>query len=123
LKHKRKAVFVDIKELEEIINQLQEAVRKLRRKAEKDIEKQIKRERLLTAEEVAKMLQIHKYTVYDLVKRDSLPVVRIYPRALRFFWPEVQKWVKQRSLVVEEKMRLVSERKREKEKKGTRKHR
>ena len=84
MKHKRKAVFVDIKELEEIINQLQEAVRKLRRKAEKDIEKQIKRERLLTAEEVAKMLQIHKYTVYDLVKRDSLPVVRIYPRALRF---------------------------------------
>ena len=113
MKYNRKAVFVDIKEVERIIKQLQGAVKKLRRKAEREIEKQGKTEKLLTAEEVAKMLQVHKYTVYDLVKRHGLPAVKLYPRVLRFSWPEVQKWLKQRSLAAEEKIRLISDRKRE----------
>lgn len=113
MKHNRKAVFVDIKEVERIIKQLQGAVKKLRRKAEKEIEKQGKTEKLLTAEEVAKMLQVHKYTIYDLVKRQGLPVVKLYARVLRFSWPEVQRWLKQRSGEGKEKLRLISERKRE----------
>ncbi|MFQ6065842.1 MAG: helix-turn-helix transcriptional regulator [bacterium] len=117
MKYKRKAVFVDIKEVEEIIKKLQGEVRKLRKKAEKKIQKEVEREKLLGAEELAKMLGLHKYTIYELVKNDGLPVVKIYPRALRFSWPDVQKWLKKRSLTVEEKMRLISERKREKEKK------
>ncbi len=111
MKYNRKAVFVDVKEVERIIKQLQGAVKRLRKKAEREIEKEMKTEKLLTAEEVAKILQVHKYTVYDLVRRHGLPVVKLYPRVLRFSWPEVQNWLKQRSGGVDDKMRLVKERK------------
>jgi len=118
LKYKRKAVFVNIKEVEEIANQFQRAMRELRKKAEKKIQKEVETEKLLTAEELSEMLGLHKYTIYELVKNDGLPVVRIYPRALRFSWPDVQKWLKKRSFAVEEKMRLISKRKRKKDLKG-----
>jgi len=109
LKYKRKAVFVDITDVEEIMSQLQGAVKKLRRKAEREIEKRVKTEKLLTAEEVAKILQVHKYTIYDLVKRHGLPVVKLYPRVLRFSWPEVQDWMKQRRGGVRYRVKLVNE--------------
>ena len=118
MKYKRKAVFVNIKEVEEIANQFQRAMRELRKKAEKKIQKEVETEKLLTAEELSEMLGLHKYTIYELVKNDGLPVVRIYPRALRFSWPDVQKWLKKRSFAVEEKMRLISKRKRKKDLKG-----
>jgi excisionase family DNA binding protein len=48
-------------------------------------------EELLTAEELAPKLKVQTGTVYQLVRRDAIPHVRINHKILRFRLSEVQK--------------------------------
>ena len=48
---------------------------------------------LLTSDEVAAMLRVKRRTVYDLVRNQGLPVVRLGVRCLRFKPTAVEAWL------------------------------
>ncbi len=50
---------------------------------------------LLTVPQVAKKLGLSRTTVYVLINREGLPVVR-FGRAVRISAPSLQKWVEER---------------------------
>ena len=53
-------------------------------------------DKLLTAKQVAEALNIHRYRLYQLVRTETIPVVRI-GRALRFRPEELEAWIKRHS--------------------------
>ena len=72
---------------------------RLRKQAERAREK----DRLMTAEQVAEYLGIHRYTVYQLVKNHGFPVIKLYPRVQRFDKEEIRKWMRLRSNELDKK--------------------
>jgi len=106
-KYKEKCIYVDIRAVEQAIQNLNKEIIRLRKQAEKARGK----DRLMTAEQVAEYLGIHHYTVYQLVKNHGLPVIKLYPRVQRFDKEEIRKWMRLRSNELHEKKRLISERK------------
>lgn len=106
-KYKKKCVYVDIRAVEQAVQNLNKEIVRLRKQAGKARGK----DRLMTAEQVANYLGIHRYTVYQLVKDHGLPVIKLYPRVQRFDKEEVRKWMRVRSNKLQEKMRLTSQRK------------
>lgn len=61
---------------------------------------------LITAEDVARMLNVKASTVYAAAKRDQIPTVRLWTgqrRALlRFRRAEIERWLRERSSVPRE---------------------
>lgn len=106
-KYKKKCVYVDIRAVEQAVQNLNEEIIRLRKQAERIREK----DRLMTAEQLAEYLGIHRYSVYQLVKTHELPVITLYPRVQRFDKHEIRKWMKLRSNELHEKKRLIIERK------------
>lgn len=51
--------------------------------------------KLLTAEEVAQVLRISKYRVYELVRRGLIPSVRLGERQIRFDESRLLLWIEQ----------------------------
>ena len=104
--YKKKSVYVDIRAVERAVQNLNKKIVRLRKQAEKAREK----DRLMTAEQVAEYLGIHRYTVYELAKNHGLPVIKLYARVQRFNKDDIRKWMRLRSNELHEK-RSVSERK------------
>ncbi len=50
---------------------------------------------LLNADEAAKLLNVPRATLYELVRSRGLPHVRIGERGLRFTREDLQEWVRQ----------------------------
>lgn len=106
-KYKKKCAYVDIRAVERAVQNLNKKIAGLRKQAERAKEK----DKLMTADQVAEYLGIHRYTVYQLVKNHGLPVITLYPRVQRFDKDEIRKWMKLRSNELHEKKRLIIERK------------
>jgi len=51
---------------------------------------------LLTADEVGRLLRVKRRTVYDLVRNQGLPAVRLGVRCLRFRRDAVEAWLEAR---------------------------
>jgi excisionase family DNA binding protein len=53
---------------------------------------------LMTVRELAKYLNINESTVYKMVTRTEIPVVRLGPngRMLRFKWNDIELWIAER---------------------------
>ena len=53
---------------------------------------------LMTVRELAKYLNINESTVYKMVTRNEIPVVRLGPngRMLRFKWNDIELWIAER---------------------------
>lgn len=98
-KYKKKSVYVDIRAVEQAVQNLNKKIVRFRKQAERAKEK----DKLMTADQVAEYLGIHKYTVYELVRNHGLPVIRLYPRVLRFDKDEIRKWMRLRSNELHEK--------------------
>ena len=92
-KYKKKGIYVDVRDVEKAVQNLVKEVGKLRSKAERAME----RDRLMTADQVAEYLGVHRYTVYELVKHHGLPVIKVHARVLRFDKEELRKWMRSRS--------------------------
>ena len=107
VKYKKKSIYVDIRAVERAVQNLNKKIAGLRKQAEKAREK----DRLMTAQQLSAHLRIHKFSVYELVKNHGLPVIKLYPRVLRFDKDEIRKWMKLRSNELHEKKRLIGERK------------
>ncbi|MBW1856254.1 MAG: helix-turn-helix domain-containing protein [Deltaproteobacteria bacterium] len=74
---------------------------------EKDnLEDKIKRQsrdyRLLTVKEVAELLRISRFSVYNLVKRGDLSVVKVLNK-FRFDMNSVEKYLEKQRINIEEK--------------------
>ena len=106
-KYKKKGAYVDIRAVEQAVQNLNKKIAGLRKQAERAKEK----DRLMTAEDVSKYLRVHRYTIYQLVKTCGLPVITLYPRVQRFDKDEIRKWMRLRSNELHEKKRLTSGRK------------
>jgi excisionase family DNA binding protein len=50
-------------------------------------------QQILIAEEVAQLLRVDKQRVYELVRTNKLPVIRIGQRQYRFSKTAVEKWL------------------------------
>ena len=98
-KYKKKSVYVDIRAVEQAVQNLNKQIVRLRKQAERAREK----DKLMTAEQVAEYLGIHRYTVYQLVRNHRLPVITLYPRVQRFDKDEIRKWMRLRSNELHEK--------------------
>lgn len=49
--------------------------------------------KILIADEVAELLRIDRQRVYELVRTDTIPVIRIGQRQYRFDFDAIQKWI------------------------------
>jgi excisionase family DNA binding protein len=54
----------------------------------KDMEQQI-----LIADEVAEMLRVDRQRVYELVRRNAIPVIRLGERQYRFDSEAIRQWI------------------------------
>lgn len=84
-KYKEKCVYVDVREIEQFVQEL-----KRKAKAEKDSGKP------MNAAQIAEFLNVHKYLVYRWVREEGLPVMKLSAREWRFNKDEVKKWMKSR---------------------------
>ena len=48
---------------------------------------------ILVAAEVAKLLRVDKQRVYELVRRSSIPVIRVGERQYRFSKQAIEQWL------------------------------
>ena len=48
---------------------------------------------ILIADEVAEMLRIDRQRVYELVRRDAIPVIRLGERQYRFDAAAIRQWI------------------------------
>jgi len=48
---------------------------------------------ILVAEEVAKILRVDKQRVYELVRTNKIPTIRVGERQYRFDSDAIQKWI------------------------------
>jgi excisionase family DNA binding protein len=56
-------------------------------------------EKLLTVKEVAEILQLSKYAIYQMVANDSIPHIKIGAtnRSVRFDKEKIEKWINKKS--------------------------
>ena len=56
-------------------------------------------EKLLTVKEVAEIIQLSKYAIYQMVANDSIPYIKIGAtnRSVRFDKDKIEKWLKKHS--------------------------
>ena len=56
-------------------------------------------EKLLTVKEVAKIIQLSKYAIYQMVANDSIPYIKIGAtnRSVRFDKEKIEKWLNKKS--------------------------
>jgi len=47
----------------------------------------------LTANQLAKRLDVCTRSIKTMVSRDGLPTYQLGPRLVRFLWPEVEQWL------------------------------
>lgn len=52
-------------------------------------------QKLLTSDDVARMLRVKRRTVYDLIRRHGLPALRVGERAYRLRLAAAQRWVQE----------------------------
>jgi excisionase family DNA binding protein len=52
---------------------------------------------LLTINQVAGLLCVHRTTVYDFIKKEGLPVMRLGSRSTRVDSNKLQQWMNERS--------------------------
>ncbi len=69
---------------------------------EDKIEGQSKENRLLTVTEVAELLRISRFSVYNLVKRGDLSAVKVLNK-LRFDITSVEQYLEKQRIIIEEK--------------------
>ena len=50
---------------------------------------------ILLADEVAEMLRVDRQRVYELARRNSIPVIRVGERQYRFNAEAIRKWMEQ----------------------------
>lgn len=50
-------------------------------------------QRILIADEVAEMLRIDRQRVYELARRDAIPVIRLGERQYRFDAEAIRQWM------------------------------
>jgi excisionase family DNA binding protein len=50
--------------------------------------------RALTADEVAKILHVRKQEIYNLVRQNAIPYRRIGKRYIRFWLPDIEKFMR-----------------------------
>lgn len=50
-------------------------------------------QRILIAEEVAEMLRIDRQRVYELARRNAIPVIRLGERQYRFDAEAIKQWI------------------------------
>ncbi len=48
---------------------------------------------ILIADEVAEMLRVDRQRVYELVRRDAIPVIRLGERQYRFDAAAIRQWI------------------------------
>ena len=48
---------------------------------------------ILVADEVAEMLRVDRQRVYELVRRDAIPVIRLGERQYRFDATAIRQWI------------------------------
>lgn len=48
---------------------------------------------VLVADEVAKMLRVDRQRVYELVRRNAIPVIRLGERQYRFDAESIRRWI------------------------------
>lgn len=49
---------------------------------------------ILIADEVAELLRVDRQRIYELVRRDAIPVIRLGDRQYRFDAAAVEAWIK-----------------------------
>lgn len=49
--------------------------------------------KLLTADEVAEILRVSTYRVYDLVRRQLIPAIKLGERQIRFEEIKLREWI------------------------------
>ncbi len=66
---------------------------------------------ILVADEVAEMLRVDRQRVYELVRRNAIPVIRLGERQYRFDAETIRKWIERGGSSVEsgERKHLCSE--------------
>ncbi len=50
-------------------------------------------QQILIADEVAEMLRVDRQRVYELVRRDAIPVIRLGERQYRFDAVAIRQWI------------------------------
>ncbi len=81
-KYRKKGQYVEISKIEDFLV-------KLRRESDR-LENN---DRLLTANQAAQFLQVHRYELYNMVKKDGLPCLKLGARKFRFRKIDLQKWI------------------------------
>ncbi|GAB6182813.1 helix-turn-helix transcriptional regulator [Thermodesulfovibrio hydrogeniphilus] len=61
----------------------------------------MKEKKLLTVDEVARMLSLSKQSIYQLVFYRKIPVIRLSKRALRFDPEAIERWLKEKTVDVD----------------------
>lgn len=52
-------------------------------------------QRILIADEVAEMLRVDRQRVYELARRNAIPVIRLGERQYRFDADAIRQWIEQ----------------------------
>ena len=50
-------------------------------------------QRILIADEIAEMLRVDRQRVYELVRRNAIPVIRVGERQYRFDAEAIRRWI------------------------------
>jgi excisionase family DNA binding protein len=50
-------------------------------------------QRILIADEVAKMLRVDRQRIYELARRNAIPVIRVGERQYRFDADAIRQWI------------------------------
>lgn len=87
-KNKPKCIYIEVSELERFIERQKAKALKERNTGKP-----------MTAGQLAKFFQIHRYEVYRWVKDEGLPVMKLSVRSWRFDPAEVKKWMKKKKKV------------------------
>jgi excisionase family DNA binding protein len=62
-------------------------------------------QRILIADEVAKMLRVDRQRVYELARRNAIPVIRLGERQYRFDAEAIRQWIERGGSVMESETR------------------
>ncbi len=60
---------------------------------------------ILIADELADMLRVDRQRIYELVRRDAIPVIRLGERQYRFDAEAIRKWIEHGGNLVESEER------------------
>lgn len=84
-KYREKCLWVEVSKIERFIEELK-----------REAERERNTDKLMTANQAADYLSLHRYEIYRMVKDEGLPVLKLGPRRFRFDKKKVKKWMKAR---------------------------